>query len=317
MNQPNTALEATGLGKRYRRGWALQDCSFTLPVETMVALVGPNGAGKSTLMALATGILAPTTGVVKVSGDSIRHRGPHPKLAFLSQDRPLYKRFTVEEMLHFGRSMNDHFDDHYARRLITESDIPLTARTGALSGGQRTRLALALTLGRRPAVLLLDEPLAALDPLARTQVMQTLMAEVVDSGITVVMSSHVIADIEDAAEHLLLLTGGRIRLDGRVADLLAEHWIAAGPVDDDRDWIATGSLVESRATARQVTTMVRDRELRAPDRWTQDNPTLQELVLAYLRADGSGSPLDMGPKDMGPKELGPKELGPKEMGTVS
>ena len=138
MNQPNTALEAIGIGKRYRRGWALQDCSFSLPAETVVALVGPNGAGKSTLMALATGILAPTTGVIKVLGDSIRHRGPHPKLAFLSQDRPLYKRFTVDEMLHFGRSMNDHFDDHYARRLITESDIPLTARTGTLSGGQRT-----------------------------------------------------------------------------------------------------------------------------------------------------------------------------------
>jgi len=132
-------------------------------------------------LTLAAGILVPTDGVITVLGDPIRRPGPHPKLAFLSQDRPLYRKFTVEEMLHFGRAMNIHFDDHHARRLITESDIPLTARTGTLSGGQRTRVAPALALGRRPVVLLLDEPLAALDPLARTQVMQTLMAEAVDT----------------------------------------------------------------------------------------------------------------------------------------
>ena len=297
MNQTNIALEAIGLGKRYRRGWALQDCSFSLPAGTVVALVGPNGAGKSTLMALAAGILAPTTGVIKVLGDPIRHRGPHPKLAFLSQDRPLYRRFTVDEMLHFGRAMNDQFDDHYARRLITESDIPLTARTGTLSGGQRTRVALALALGRRPAVLLLDEPLAALDPLARVQVMQTLMAEVVDTGITVVMSSHVIADIEDAAEHLMLLADGRLRLDGRVDDLLAEHWIATGPVADDRDWIAAGCdrWRPGRPPGRSPPWCAIE-ICEPPTGGPRTNPTLQELVLAYLRADGSASPAEMGPR---------------------
>jgi ABC-2 type transport system ATP-binding protein len=308
MNSTNIALEAVGVGKRYRRGWALRDCSFSLPAETVVALVGPNGAGKSTLMAMATGILAPTTGVVKVLGSPTRPRGPHPKLAFLSQDRPLYRRFTVEEMLHFGRAMNRDFDDHYARRIITESGTPLTARAGTLSGGQRTQLALALALGRRPAVLLLDEPLAALDPLARVQVMQTLMAEVVDTGITVVLSSHVIADIEDAADHLLLLAGGRLRLDGRIEDLLAEHRIAAGPASDC-GWITAEALVETRTTGRQVTTMIRGRGPLIPAGWTQENPTLQELVLAYLRAGERSVPAEMGPAEMGPAEKGPEEMG--------
>ena len=281
------ALEAQNLGKRYRRGWALQDCSFSLPTATVVALVGPNGAGKSTLMSLAGGILRPTTGSISVLGDPVAVRGPHPKLAFVSQNQPLYRRFTVEEMLHFGAAMNDKWDSGYARRLIDGCNVPLTAKVQTLSGGQRTRVALALALSRRPAVVLLDEPLASLDPLARTEVMQTLLAEVADTGITVVMSSHVIADIEDACDRLFLLAGGRLKLDGRIADVLAAHSLLTGPAGDDQHWPQADSMVEVRRAAKQVTMLIRDSGVRPPSGWAKNKPTLSELILAYLRAEDS------------------------------
>jgi len=280
-------LEARDLGRRYRRGWALQGCSFSLPAGTVVALVGPNGAGKSTLMSLATGIVRPTTGSVNVLGERVGFRGPHPRLALVSQDQPLYRRFTVEEMLHFGAAMNGSWDSGYARRLTNGCDVPLTARVQTLSGGQRTRVALALALSRRPAVVLLDEPLASLDPLARTEVLQTLMAEVVDTDITVVLSSHVIADIEDVCERLLLLTDGHLRLDGRIADLIAAHSLLTGPTADDQHWPPAESVVEIRRAAKQVTILVRDSGLLPPSGWTKNEPTLSELILAHLRADHS------------------------------
>lgn len=283
-------MEVRDLGKRYRRGWALQGCSFSLPAASVVALVGQNGAGKSTLMSLATGILRPTTGSVSVLGEPVGFRGPHRKLAFVSQDHPLYRRFTVEEMLHFGAAMNDSWDGGYARRLIDGCDVPLTARVGTLSGGQRTRVALTLALSRRPAVVLLDEPLASLDPLARTEVMQTLMAEVVDTGITVVLSSHVIADIEDACDHLLLLADRRLRLDGRIADLLAAHSLLTGPTAGDQHLPPAESVVEIRRAAKQITMLVRDSGVLPPSGWTKNVPNLSELILAHLRANHSSRP---------------------------
>ncbi|MET0865993.1 MAG: ABC transporter ATP-binding protein [Nakamurella sp.] len=286
MNNTSPALEAIDLGKRYRRGWALQGCSFSLPAGSVVALVGPNGAGKSTLMALAAGILAPTTGSIAVLGEAAHRRGPHPKLAFLSQDQPLYRRFTVEEMLHFGRSMNGYWDDLYARRLIQDCGIPFNARISTLSGGQHTRVALALALGRRPAALLLDEPLASLDPLARLEVMQTLLAEVVDTGITLLLSSHVIADVEDSCDHLLLLADGHLRLAGPIAELLSAHQLLTGPAGGRTAGPATEEIIDTRSTARQMTCLIRSTEFQAQSDWSTVEPTLQELVLGYLRAAG-------------------------------
>lgn len=281
------AVAATNLGKRYRRGWALRSCSFAVPPESVVAMVGPNGAGKSTMMSLAAGLMRPTSGRVEVLGNVIAAHGPHPRLAFLSQDHPLYRRFTVEEMLHFGRAMNAHWDDLYARRLVRECDIPMTARTESLSAGQRARVALALALGRRPAVLLLDEPLAALDPLARTQVLRTLLGEVASTGITVVLSSHVIADIEDVCDRVMLLASGQICLDDRIEVLLDGHRIMTGPAGQTADWIPPTAVVESRSTARQTTVLLRDPGLLPREGWTKCRVTLDELVLAYLRTDAA------------------------------
>jgi len=287
MNNKSPALEANNLGKHYRRGWALQECSFSLPTGSVAALVGPDGAGKSTLMALAAGIATPTTGSIAVLGSVARGRGPHPKLAFLSQDQPLYRRFIVDEMLHFGRAMNGHWDERYARRLIQDCGIPFNARISTLSGGQRTRVALALALGRRPAALLLDEPLASLDPLARLEVMQTLLAETADTGITLLLSSHVIADVEDSCDYLLLLSNGRLRLDGPIDKLLAAHQLLTGPAGGRPGWLPADSVIEERSTTRQMTILTSGTTAdRRPSDWATAEPTLQELVLGYLRSTG-------------------------------
>jgi ABC-2 type transport system ATP-binding protein len=269
MDEGSAALVAAGLGKRYRRGWALKDCAFTLPAGRIAALIGPNGAGKSTLMALATGLLRATEGTVDVLG----------RPGFLAQGKPLYQGFTVEEMLRAGRELNPDWDDDYARRLVDEARVPLGAKVRTLSGGQRTRVALAVALGRRPRVLLLDEPLADLDPLARQEVMGALMAEVAEAGTTVVLSSHVIADLDGICDHLLLLDDGRVRLAGDVEDLLAEHRLLVGPRTLE---VPPGAVVERRDTERQSTLLVRG--LADPPGVEAHEPTLEELTLGYFRA---------------------------------
>ncbi|WNV89435.1 ABC transporter ATP-binding protein [Umezawaea sp. Da 62-37] len=270
MDEGSAALVATGLGKRYRRGWALGDCTFALPEGRISALVGPNGAGKSTLMSLAVGLLRPTAGTIAVRG----------KPGFLAQGKPLYQGFTVEEVLHAGRALNPVWDDAYARRLVAEAGVPLRAKVRTLSGGQRTRVALAVVLGRRPEVLLLDEPLADLDPLARQEVMQALLAEVAETGTTVLLSSHVIAELDGICDHLLLLSEGRVQLAGDVEDLLAEHRLLIGPRSLD---VPAAAVVERRDTERQSTVLVRGVDLPPPDAEAHV-PTLEELALGYLRA---------------------------------
>jgi ABC-2 type transport system ATP-binding protein len=262
-------IEAVELGKRYRRGWALRDCTFGLPEGRIAALVGPNGAGKSTLMRLAVGLIEPTTGHVRAS-DTV---------AFLSQEKPLYKGFTVAEMLRAGASMNAKWDNEYATRLVEEAEVPMNAKIRTLSGGQRTRVALAVALGRRPRLLLLDEPLADLDPLARKEVMQALLAEVVDTGMTVLLSSHVLADLEGVCDYLILLAGGRIRLVGEVDDLLAGHRVMIGPKELAMPDV---SIVDSRSTERQSTLLARTST--GAEGWEPHEPTLEELTLAYLRS---------------------------------
>ena len=278
------ALAADGLGKRYKRGWALKDVTFELPRGRVSALVGPNGAGKSTLMALATGLLTPTTGTLRVLGDTPGRGGTHPGLAFLAQDKPLYRRFTVEEMLRAGRALNAEWDQTYARRLVDAAGVPVRARVSTLSGGQRTRVALAMALGRRPELIVLDEPLADLDPLAREEVMQALMEEVAETGMTVLLSSHVLADLEGICDHLLLLAGGRVRLAGDVEDLVAGHRLMIGPAQGAEGSFQDEIVVESRSTQRQATVLVRGTGPAMPRGWEAHEPTLEELALAHLRA---------------------------------
>jgi ABC-2 type transport system ATP-binding protein len=210
------------LGKKYRRGWALRETSLVIPRNRIVALVGPNGAGKSTLMGLITGLLRPTTGAIAVFGDRPAGKGLHPAVSYLAQQKPLYHQFTVTETLRLGARTNPTWDQGYAEHLIGQAAVPMGAKVGTLSGGQRTRVALTLALGKRPSLLLLDEPLADLDPLARETVLRTLVTEARTQGITVLLSSHVLAELEGVCDHLVLLHQGRVLLAGDVARLSAD-----------------------------------------------------------------------------------------------
>ena len=212
---------AEGVGKQYRRGWALRETSLVIPKNRIVALVGPNGAGKSTLMGLITGLLRPTIGWISVFGDRPTGKGLHPAVSYLAQQKPLYQQFTVAETLTFGARTNPTWDQHYAEHLIGQAAVPMNAQVGTLSGGQRTRVALALALGKRPNLLLLDEPLADLDPLARETVLRALITEARTQGITVLLSSHVLAELEGVCDHLVLLHKGQILLAGDVSQLSA------------------------------------------------------------------------------------------------
>lgn len=226
------ALEARGLGKRYRRGWALRDCSFRLPAGRICGLVGPNGAGKSTLLGLASRQIAPTEGALRVFGVPVDDPGVMPRFAFLGQDKPMYKRFTVAETLRLGSELNPGWDAAAAERIVRSGGVPMDAAVGTLSGGQRTRVALALAFGKRPDLLLLDEPMADLDPLARDEMGTLLMAEAVERGTTVVMSSHILAELEDMCDYLLVVADGRIRMAGDADALVPAHALVTGLAED-------------------------------------------------------------------------------------
>ncbi|MEU8931251.1 ABC transporter ATP-binding protein [Streptomyces sp. NPDC048409] len=276
----DTAVAASALGKRFgRRGsWALRDCGFRLPAGRVCAVVGPNGAGKSTLLALAAGLLGPTEGELTVLGtDPAEARA---RVGYVAQDKPLYPQLTIAETLRMGAGLNpERWDAAAAEHVVDGGDLDPASRIRALSGGQRTRIALALALGKRPELLLLDEPMADLDPLARHELMGLLMVEAAQHGTTIVMSSHVVAELEDSCDHLLLIGGGRVRLAGEIDDLLAAHTRVSAPADAG---LAPHTVVDSRTTGRQLSALVRPAGPLPAD-WNTGAPSLEELVLAHLR----------------------------------
>jgi ABC-2 type transport system ATP-binding protein len=223
-------VEASGLGKRYGGAWALRECTLEIPAGRVAALVGPNGAGKTTLLNLAVGLSAPSAGAVTVLGG--RPAGSPAALdgiAFVAQDTPLYKSLSVADMIYVTRSLNRRFDQPYARARLDELGIPPKRKVGQLSGGQQAQLALTLALARRPRLLVLDEPVAMLDPVARHDFMATVLAAArkgegeAGGGVSVLLSSHVLTELERVADYLILLSWGRVRLAGEVDDLLATH----------------------------------------------------------------------------------------------
>ncbi|MFD5265171.1 ABC transporter ATP-binding protein [Streptomyces sp. NPDC058335] len=280
----DTAMAATALGKRFgRRGnWALRDCTFRLPAGRVCAVVGPNGAGKSTLLALAAGLLAPSEGSVTALGTD--PASARARVGYVAQDKPLYPQLTVAETLEVGADLNPaRWDAATAERIVSAGELNPKARIRTLSGGQRTRVALALALGKRPELLLLDEPMADLDPLARHELMGTLMAQAAQHGTTIVMSSHVVAELEDSCDHLLLIGGGGVRLAGEIDELLAAHARVSAPAESTESGeLDAHTIVESRVTGRQLTALLRPSGPLADD-WRPTAPSLEDLVLAYLR----------------------------------
>jgi len=285
-------IEATGLGKRYRRSWALRDASLAVPGGHVVALVGPNGAGKTTLLHMSVGLTRPTTGQVTVLGsEPAGSPAALDQIAFVAQDAPLYKNLSVADMLRLTRNLNRRWDQQRAETRLTELQIPRDRKVGKLSGGQQAQLALTLALARRPRLLVLDEPLASLDPLARHDFMASLMAAVAEDGLSVMLSSHVIADLERMADYLIVLSHGQVQVAGEVEQLLAEHSMLTGPSAAADDLAKRSAVVHARRAGTQAHLLVRGQRTAdpAPPGWEASPVGLEELVLAYLREPGAAA----------------------------
>jgi ABC-2 type transport system ATP-binding protein len=277
----SSALETEALAKRRRRGWALRDCTLEIPERAIVGLAGPNGAGKSTLLGLAVGMLAPSEGRISVLGaDPRREPRVLADIGYVAQDAPLYRSFTVAETLRFGRSVNSRWDDSIVYDCM--SSMRSGARVSTLSTGERARLALALALGKRPSLVLLDEPFAKLDPLACREFLQMLMDAVAELEATVVIASHVVADIERVCDHIVLLADGHVKLAGDVEKLVGSHRLLTGarrPLGKIR---GVEQVVRERYSGRQLTLLVRiDHQIHDPS-WSVDEIGLEELLLAYM-----------------------------------
>jgi ABC-2 type transport system ATP-binding protein len=278
-------IETSGLEKRYRNTWALRDCTLAVPAGHVVALVGPNGAGKTTLLHCAVGLITPTSGDITVLGD----RAPGSldaleRIAFVAQDAPLHQYLSVRAMLVVAHNLNRHFDTALAERRLDELEIPTDRKVGKLSGGEQAQLALALALARHPDLLVLDEPLARLDPLARHDFMALVLSAVVEHGLSVLFSSHVVSELERVADYLVLLAHGQLQMAGEIEGLLAQHAVFSGPSDDVGRLQDQLPVVHAQVSGRRAQILVRTTDLtESPSGWERDDVGLEELVLAYLR----------------------------------
>jgi ABC-2 type transport system ATP-binding protein len=279
------ALETTNLSKRYgRKNWALQDATLRLPSSRVAALVGPNGAGKTTLLHLAVGLLNPTGGCVRICGfDPVEQpKEVLPRIGFVAQDHPLYKSFSVADMLTFGRKLNPRWDNNLALRRLQRLGIPLNRAVGKLSGGQQAQVALALALAKRPELLLLDEPVASLDPLARREFLRTLMEATAEGGPTVLLSSHIIADLERVCDYLIILSASQVQLAGEIDEIVRTHKLLVGPRTDSAAVASLHNVIEASHTPRQTTLLVRLNGALFDPSWEVRDVSLEDIVLAYL-----------------------------------
>ena len=278
-----TALDAHGLGKQYGRRWALTDCTLQIPEGHVVGLVGPNGAGKSTLLNLAVGLLAPTTGAIEVLG-GVPADGPEQlaKVGFVAQDAPVYPGLSVADHLRFGAHLNPGWDAGYAERRLDRLGLDPAQKAGKLSGGQRAQLALTLAVAKRPRLLILDEPVASLDPLARREFLQDLMEAVAEHEVSVVLSSHLVSDLERVCDHLVVLAASRVQIAGDVDALLASHHRLIGPRRDPALMPSGQEVIEERHTDRQSTLIVRTTGPVLDPAWMVEQLSLEDLVLAYM-----------------------------------
>ena len=289
-------IETQDLGKRYRRDWVLRECNLQVPAGHLSALVGPNGAGKTTLMQLAVGLTVPTSGGITVlGGQPAGSPAALDGIAFVAQDAPVYKNLSATDMIHLTRNLNRGFDYRYATARLGELGIAPGKKSGKLSGGQRAQLALTLALARRPQLLILDEPLAMLDPLARQDFMATVMTAMADDGVSVLLSSHALAELERVADYLVLMSGGQLQVAGEVDELLACHRVLTGPAAEADRFAGQLRVVQTRRAGAQAHLLVKmsGPDDPVPPGWEAHPVSLEELVLAYLRSPGAEVPPEL------------------------
>jgi ABC-2 type transport system ATP-binding protein len=276
-------LEAVGLGKRYGHKWALSECTVSIPAGKVVGLVGPNGAGKTTLLHLAVGLSQPSAGSITVLGG---RPGSTPdqlaRVGFVAQDTPTYVGMSIADHLRFGAWMNPAWDGAIAEERLARLRLDPRQRAGDLSGGQRAQLALTLAVAKRPELLVLDEPVASLDPLARREFLQGLMEVVVDHGTSVILSSHLVADLERVCDYLVVLVDSRVQVAGDIDELLATHHRLTGPRHDRGTLPGDQEVIGESHTDRQSTFVVRTDGAVLDPSWTVEQLDLEDLVLAYM-----------------------------------
>lgn len=282
----DSVLRTEALGKRYRRHWALADCTLDIPAGHVVGLVGPNGAGKTTLLNMAVGLLTPTTGDIAVLGKRPGSSAEQlAQVGYVAQGTPVYGALSVADHLRLGARLNPRWDDAFAQRRIRQLGLDAERRAGQLSGGQRAQLALTIGLAKRPRTLILDEPVASLDPLARREFLQGLMEAVADDGLSVIFSSHLVSDVERACDHLVVLVESRVRVTGELDDLLATHHRLTGPRRDASRLPSEQHVVWSSQTDRQSTFIVRTSGPIHDPAWAVSQLTLEDLVIAYMQGE--------------------------------
>src|ERR1700716_637608 len=255
----NVAIHATRLGKRYGNRWALRDCSLRVPAGRITGLVGPNGAGKTTLLRMAVGLIKATAGAVSIFGLAPTEQPTLvlARVGFVPQDRPLYRRFTVGDILRLGRKLNPRWDQGLVEARLARLEIALNRKVAHLSGGQQAQVSLALALGKRPDLLLLDEPLSNLDPLARRAFMSSLVEVVASEGLSVILSSHVVSELERVCDHLVILNGGHVQVVGDIDELVALHKLLIAPRQDSDVIDGDATVIQATHTDRQSAMLVK------------------------------------------------------------
>jgi ABC-2 type transport system ATP-binding protein len=283
MNEP-LAVRTDGLGKRYGTTWALRDCTLEIPRGSVTALVGPNGAGKTTLLHLLIGLAKPSAGTVEVLELQPRRDAFEllPRLGFVAQDHPLYRRLTVADTLKLAEKLNPGWDGRSALARIEQLGLDPGRKVGNLSGGQQAQVALTLALAKRPELLVLDEPVASLDPLARREFLGAVLEAVTETQMTVVISSHIVSELERVCDHLVTLADSRTQLAGTIEDIVASHRVLIGPRSDAASVARVHNVIRESHTERQTTLLVRANGHVYDSCWEQHEVDLEEIVLAYL-----------------------------------
>jgi ABC-2 type transport system ATP-binding protein len=278
------AVRTTDLGMRYGATWALRNCDLDMPAGSVTALVGPNGAGKTTLLHLVIGLASPSAGTIEVLGHRpfADARDILPLVGFVAQDHPLYRNLTVAETLRLGRELNPRWHDRLARDRVAQLGLDPKRKVGKLSGGQQAQVALTLALAKQPDLLVLDEPVASLDPLARREFLAAVMEAVAETGMTVILSSHIVSELERVCDHLVTLAEGRTQLVGPIADIVASHRVLTGPRSDAASVARVHDVIRESHTERQTTLLVRANGHVYDTCWEQHEVDLEEIVLAYL-----------------------------------
>lgn len=282
------AISASGLNVCYRRRRALIDCTLEVPEGRITAVVGINGAGKTTLLNCLVGLVRPSSGQATVLGGlAVGSAEARQRVSFVAQDSPLYGNLTVSSMLSLTECLNRDFDHSQARRRFDQLELPENRKIGELSFGQQAQISLTLALARRPDLLIMDEPLARLDPIARKDFMRLVLSTAVNDGVSVMLSSHVVAELEPVADYLVLIHEGRVLIAEEIDTFLARHFVLTGPVDRIPILEQYGLVLGIRKAARQAKALLRNDSftVEIPDGWEREEVFLEELLLTYLGGD--------------------------------